>query len=172
MKRRPRNEISRNDKLAAACADLLDDGATDASAAKALSASFERKVTARTVRSFRKATWQAVADERMRRRDAAREVSMILDAARGSGATFVEAGTDLLSKMLYDLIRKGGEEIDPIKIGAMLAKLREVENDSIRVRILQERERQATQLKAAVGDRKASPDELIAKVDEIMGIKR
>lgn len=172
MTRRPRNEISRNKTLALRAAELLDDGMTDAAVAAKLSAEAGRRISARTVGSFRKAEYAPVAAERMQRRDAAREVELILDAARGAGASWAQAGTDLLSKMFYDLIRGGMGDLDPIKVGATLAKLRKVETDAIRVRLASERAEAAERLKAAVGDRKASPEELVAKVDEIMGLRK
>lgn len=171
--RRARNAISRTKALALRCAELLDEGLTDLGAAQALSIEFKQKITARTVGSFRKADYAPIAAERLARKDAAREVELIISSAQDAGATFAQAGMDLLSKAAFDLIRAqaGSADFNPVGIGKMLAKFVEVQTNQIRAKTEAEKARAAGLIKDAVGTKKLTGDELVAEVDRIMGLK-
>lgn len=174
--RRARNEISRTRELSARAAELLDDGAGDAEAAATLSDEFGRKITARTVGSFRKRDWAPVANARLARIEAASRTQMILDAARGAGATYAEAATDILSKLMYDMmldVESGKADPENIlAIGKSLAKIREIDMEAAKLAVIRDREAAARAIKTVVESRKLDPAELVKKVDEIMGIKK
>lgn len=175
--RRPRNIISRTPKLAARAAELYDDGATDARVAKTLSAEFGLEISTKTAGSFFNADYKPIADQRLTRIDAARQANLIVAGARDAGASFAEAGIDLLSKAVFDIIQSAtsGAEIDEKKLaglGRMLGKFRQLEIDRVKVDIEREKHELAKAVKDVVGDKSLTAEDLVARVDEIMGIKR
>lgn len=170
--RRPRNEVSRHQGMSLRAAELLDEGATDAVVAATLSAEFKRVVKARAVRSFRKADYEPVAKERLVLRDSAKRTELILNAARGAGATFAEAATDLLSKMFYDAIRVGAtdESFDAVAVGKTLAKFQELDIQRIKAETAAEKVKQANAAVDVAQDDKLTPEQKAAAVKKIFGI--
>jgi len=122
-----RNIISRTRELALRAAELMDDGMTDGAIAERMNLEFNCRVSARTVGSFRKRDYEPIAAERLQRIEDAREVQLILDAARGSGATFAEATSDLLAKQL-------------VKVAKSVGKLRDLEIQELKLKMQQEKE--------------------------------
>lgn len=171
--RRPRNVVSRHRGMALRCAELLDEGLTDREAADALKAEFAGKgATAAAVAAFRKGTYHEVQDARERNLDAARTTELVLESARGSGALFAQAGMTALAKMLFDAIRQKPQEIDAVKIGRLLAAFVKVENQTKARQMLEERARQADELKNKLSGGKLTDQQLVSEVDRIMGIRK
>jgi hypothetical protein len=171
--RRARNVVSRNAELAVRAAELLDDGLGDGEVAKKLSAEFSQTIKARAVFSFRHADYQRVAAERAARADAASEARLIIESARDAGATFAQAGTDLLSKMFYDMVRRGAamEAKDLVAVGKSLAKFREIEIAQTKTEIEVQKAQLALKTEKVVGDANLSPAEKQARIREIFGMK-
>lgn len=178
--RRARNVVSRNAALAVRAAELLDDGLTDAETAKCLNAEFgmgtaeKPSIKAKAVFSFRHADYERVRAERQQRSDAAAEARLIIESARDAGATFAQAGTDILAKMFFDLIRKSGATLDAkdlIAVGKSLAKIREVENATIKVQIEKENAERARQAEKVAGDGTMTAEERAARMREIFGMR-
>ena len=151
--RRPRNEISRSQALSLRAAELLDDGLTDAQVATRLNAAplataksdgAGSAISARTVRSFRAASYQSIADERLQRRDDAQRVQLLLSGAAG---TYAQAGQELL------------------------AKIREIEIAQVKADIEKQRFELAHQAEDVAMNTKLSPSEKAAKIREIFGLK-
>jgi hypothetical protein len=89
--RRARNEISRTEALALRAAELYDQGIkSHGKAAQILSAEFNRKLSARTCKSWFNRDYKTVEVERLKRREDTQRVRLIVDAARGSGGVFEE----------------------------------------------------------------------------------
>lgn len=130
QQRRARNEISRTEALALRAAELYDTGIkSHDKAAQILSEEFGRKISGRTCKSWFNRDYKTVEVERLKRREDTQRVRLIVDAARGSGGVFAEAGLDLLAKSFYDLI-KSGAEIEPKAANVMgrnLAKVLELQ---------------------------------------------
>ena len=176
--RRPRNEISRSQALSLRAAELLDDGLTDAQVATRLNAAplataksdgAGSAISARTVRSFRAASYQSIADERLQRRDDAQRVQLLLSGAAG---TYAQAGQELLAKMLYDFLRAAPE--DPavlVSAGKTLAKIREIEIAQVKADIEKQKFELAHQAEDVAMNTKLSPSEKAAKIREIFGLK-
>lgn len=159
-------------------AELLDDGCTDAAVATALNAEFKlagaAKLKPRAVMSFRHADYEQVRQERQERRDAAAEARLVIEAARDAGATFAQAGTDLLAKMFYDFIRAKGSGMEGkelIALGRSLAKFREVDIAQVRAQAEADKAAAAAQIRDVVDKRKLTGADLVAEVDRIMGIR-
>ena len=171
MSRRPRNIISRNRGLKLRAADLLDDGLTDQKVADILVKEFGLAVKRKAVLAFRNGTYKEVQEERNERTEAAEKVRLIIDAAGDSGSIHAKAGTDLIAKMLYDLLKKGGD-VNAVAIGKTLVKIREVENENFKLQMQREKEVAANAIKEAAKNKELSSDELNDKVDEIMGLKK
>lgn len=176
--RRPRNVVSRNAALALRAAELLDDGHGDAAVAAKLNEEFKRtgadRIKAKAVFSFRHADYERVRAERQARSDAAAEARLIIESARDAGATFAQAGTDLLAKIFYDVVRKGGATMEPkelAEIGRQLAKFREVENATVKVQIEKERAEIAMKAERVATDANLSAEEKSARMREIFGMK-
>ncbi len=166
--RRARNEISRSAELSAAAADLLDQGLSDAEVAERMSQQFGRKISARTVGSFRRRDYAPIAEERLARQEAARRVQLVLDGVRGN---FAEAAQDLLARLLYDLMRGGSAKPEElVRAGQVLARIRECEIAAERARIERERHEQAQRAALAAQDPKLSPAERAARIKEIFGL--
>ena len=171
--RRARNIISRVAVLAAAAADLLDRGHTDQQVADALNAEHAGyAIKSRTVAAYRSRDYERHAQERIRRREAAAEVALIMD---GGAGTYARAGQDLLSRMFYEMISAaGGRDLDSkelVAIGKTLAKIREIEIAQIKAETEKVRADVASEIRQSAGEG-ASPEDLVARVDQIMGIKR
>ena len=144
--RRARNVISRNLKMSLRAADLLDDGMTDQKVADVLTEEFGKVVKRKAVFAFRNGTYKDVQSERKDRMDAAEKVRLIIDAAGDSGSIHAKAGTDLIAKMLYDLLKAGGD-VNPNAIGKTLVKIREVDNENLRLQMLREKEMAAAAMR-------------------------
>jgi hypothetical protein len=174
--RRPRNLISRIPAIGLLCADLLDEGLTDNEVARTLAEEFKRPIQRRTVAAFRTGDYQKVSTERRDRQDASNEVRLIIGAAREAGATYAQAGTDMLAKMFYDLLvdvraGKGPEGVDLVQVGKTLAKIQEIEIERGKTEIARLKAEQATAIKNAVGS-EITKEQLVDKVDEILGLKK
>ena len=166
--RRARNEISRSRELSLAAAELLDQGATDAAVAAALSRTAGRKIAARTVAAFRMRDYAPIAAERLTRRDAARRVEMILSGAAGS---FAQAGQELLARMMYDLL-ENARDMSPkelIGAGKTLSKIREVELAADKAAIERSRYEAGRAAEAVAGNAAMTPAERQMKIREIFG---
>jgi len=156
------------------CAELLDDGATDAQAAEALAGEFGARVSARTVGSFRRRDYEPVEAERLERRRAAREVELILESARGSGADFAEAAQDILARTLYDMVRGNAaamEAEDLQRAGKSLAKIIELNNQRLKLDMEREKQAQAGEAGQVAGDEALTPEERQRRIKEIFGLK-
>lgn len=175
--RRARNIVSRTAALAVRAAELLDDGLGDAAVAERLNEEFGRtgaeKIKAKAVFSFRHADYERVRAERQDRSDAAAEARLIIESARDAGSTFAQAGTDLLAKMFYDLIRRGGamEPKDLIGVGKSLAKFREIEIAQTKAEIEVQKAQLAMKTETVVNDANLSKEEKAARIREIFGMK-
>jgi len=173
MGRRARNVISRSREMSLRCAELLDDGRGDAQAAKVLSEESGRKISARTVGSFRKRDYAPVAEQRLERRRAAREVELILESARGSGADFAEAAQDVLAKTLYDMVSRNAaamEAEDLQKAGKSLAKIIELNNARIKIDMEREKAEAAQAAGDVAADEALTPEQRQSRIKEIFGI--
>lgn len=185
--RRARNVISRVPELGIRCADLLDQGMGDQQVADGLNGECRellkkvyggRLITARTVLSFRKADYEAIREERDARVEARNQTLLVLEAGRGAGGVFAEAAQDLLAKMLFDLLKAQRDASTPLDgkalaaMGKTITKIVELGNDRIRIEMLREKEEQARRIKEAVAEKGVSGEALVAKVDEIMGIRK
>jgi len=159
--------------MSARAAELLDDGLTDAQAHAELQKEFpDERFSARTVGSFRRRDWEPVAEERLRRRDAAEKVRLLMGAASGEAATYAEAGQTLLAKLMYDALTCAPDELDAqalAKMGRTLAKIRELDMSETRLGIEREKVEQARKLKEAAG-KGLKIEDLNSEVDRIMGI--
>jgi len=174
MGRRPRNVISRDRAMSLRAADLLDDGLTDAQAHAALKEEFpDKRFSPRTVGSFRHADYAEVRNERLRRRDAAEKVKLLMGAADGEAGTYAEAGQALLAKLMYDALTSAPEELDGKSLASMgktLSKIRELDIKESKIEMEKERFAQAERIKRAAGKKDLSVDDLGKEVDRIMGI--
>jgi hypothetical protein len=174
MARRARNVISRTPELYLRACELLDDGLYDPEVAAQLTEEFGQAISARTVGSFYKADYERVKVERLRRKDDAKEVRMIIDAARGSGATFSEAAADLLAKQFYDLLHSG-EPLDGktlTGVAKSVGKLRDLEIQELKLQMQRDKESAAQRIKDAAMDTSMTPEDLVNEVDKLMGIAR
>lgn len=175
--RRPRNIISRTKALALRAADLLDDGLTDLDVFEILKTQFpDKKFSERTVSSFRKADYAQVATGRLERREKAARVEMLLAAGRGSGATMAELSQDILARKFYEML-ENSESLDLTpkdlkSIGLSVAKIVQLSIDNERVKIEREKASAAEAVKSAIGDKKLTGQDLVNRVDEIMGLKK
>jgi hypothetical protein len=175
--RRPRNEISRDRRLAIRAAEIFDEGGQSFDAvAKRLSTEFKKSISRKTVGSWYKIEYQPVEDERKRAIQARDQVQMVLSAARDSGVTFAEASQQILAKTFYDLLKpKTGAPAEMTKelisIGKQVSKMMELENERLRITLLEEKQRAASAIKQAAGDPAMTKEDLVARVDELMGIK-
>lgn len=177
--RRARNEISRRKELKLRAAELYDDGATHGDVAKALSKEFAeqlggKKLSAKTARSFYLAEYRRVEEERLLRRETAKDVDLILGAARGSGIDVAEAVQDMLARFFFDVMKDPAkrDQADLESMGKSVAKIIELNNDRMKIQQQAEKIRMASEVKEAVADKSLTPDQLVARVDELMGIRK
>ena len=157
-------------------AELLDDGMTDEQVYRVLKKEFPGKLvfSARTVGSFRRADYSEIAAERLKLRESAERVGLIMGAAQDAGATFAESAHGLLMKVMLDAITANAEELsaaDLARFGKTLAKFREVEIEEDRVEMQRRKLAEADAIKTAAR-RKMAPEELVAEVDRNMGLKK
>lgn len=181
MSRRARNIISRTRELALAAADLLDQGLSDADVAGRLNEEFAgriakiygRAIAPRTVGAFRKRDYAEVADERIRRRERADKVRLLVEGAGDESSTYSKAGQALLARMIYEVLESEAGDLDGDTLKGLaktLSKIREIEISQAKVEMERARQQQADQAAAVAGDEKLSPEERTQEIRRLFGL--
>jgi hypothetical protein len=110
-----------------------------------------------------------MAEERLRRREAAAKVRLVLDGAAGD---YAQAGQELLAKMLYDLL-SGDATLDAKMLkaaGQTFAKIREIDLAKARADLERAKYEAGRKAEEIAGDTTLTAEERAARIRNVFGI--